>query len=215
MTLAVLVVHGAEDLRQHTQRILRGAAEQAGMQVAVGAGDLDLLVDQAAQRGRDRRRLAVPHAGVADERKILLQLGGVLLDEVEQMRRAAFLLALDQHGDRERQLAGDRLEGAQRLDEGHHLAFVVAGAARDDDLAAVGRRGDARLKRRRLPQRQRIDRLHVVVAVEQHMRRLAVAGAIRLGDHRRMPAGRAQRRVEAEARQSFATNSAAALHCAA
>ena len=30
------------------------------------------------------------------------------------------------------------LKARQRLDEGHHLAFVVAGAARDDDLAAVG-----------------------------------------------------------------------------
>ena len=75
----------------------------------------------------------------------------------------------------ERQLAGHRLEGAAGLDEGHHLAFVVAGAARDDDLAAVGQRRDARRERRRVPQIERIDRLHVVVAVEQHARALAVA----------------------------------------
>ena len=66
-----------------------------------------------------------------------LSSAALLLDEAEQVLRAAFLLALDHHGDRQRQAAGDRLEGAQRLDEGHHLAFVVAGAARHDDLAAV------------------------------------------------------------------------------
>src|SRR4029079_9111936 len=55
-----------------------------------------------------------------------------------------------------------------------HLTFVVAGTARDDDLAAVGERRNARRERRRVPQIERVDRLHVVVAVEQHARALAV-----------------------------------------
>ncbi len=158
------------------------------MQVAVGAGQPDLLVDQAAQRRRDRRRLRVPHAGVADQRQVALELGGIVAHEAEQVFRAALLLALDHHGDVERQLAGHRLEGAAGLDEGHGLAFVVAGAARDDDLAAAVERLDARLERRRLPQIERIDRLHVVMAVEQHARRLAVAHAPlpRFADHHRM-----------------------------
>ena len=82
------------------------------------------------------------------------------------MLGAALLLAFHHHGDVERQLAGDRLEGAAGLDERHGLAFVVAGAARDDDLAATVERLDARLERRRLPQIERIDRLHVVMPVE-------------------------------------------------
>ena len=101
----------------------------------------------------------------------------MLLDEAEQVFRAAFLLALDHRDDRQRQAAGDGLERTTRLDEGHHLAFVVAGAARHDDLAAVRQRRDARRERRRLPQVERIDRLHVVVAVEQNARSLAVACA--------------------------------------
>ena len=169
---AVVVVHGGENAREHADRVLRRAAEQAGMQVAVGAGELDLLVDQPAQRGRHHRRLRIPHAGVADQREVELELVGIVLDEAEQVLRAALLLALDHHGDRQRQRAGHRLEGAAGLDEGHHLAFVVAGAARDDDLAAVGQRRDARRERRRLPQVERIDRLHVVMAVEQHARAL-------------------------------------------
>ena len=104
------------------------------------------------------------------------------------MLRAALLLALDHGGDRQRQLAGDRLEGAAGLDEGHRLAFVVAGPARDDDLAASGQRFDARLERRRLPLVQRIDRLHVVMAVKQHAR---AGNAVRFADHHRMALGRA------------------------
>ena len=74
--------------------------------------------------------------------------------------------------------AGDRLEGAASLDEGHGLAFVVAGAARDDDLPAAVERLDARLERRRLPQIERIDRLHVVMAVEQDARRLPLGRSV-------------------------------------
>ncbi len=74
----------------------------------------------------------------------------VLLEEARQRRRAALLLAFEQHRDRDRQLAGDLLPGARRLEEGHQLAFVVLGAARDDDLAVALLGGDARLERRRL-----------------------------------------------------------------
>src|SRR5215831_16179796 len=65
------------------------------------------------------------------------------------------------HCDRERQFAGDGGECATRLDESHHLAFVIAGPPRHDDLAAVRQRGDAWCKRRRLPKIERIDGLHV------------------------------------------------------
>ncbi len=157
------------------------------MQVAVGAGDLDLLIDQPAQRGGDRRRVGVPHGGIADQREVELELVGIVAHEFEQVLRAALLFALDHGGDLQRQLAGDRLEGAAGLDEGHGLAFVVAGPARDDDLAPAGERLDARLERRRLPQIERIDRLHVVMAVEQHAR----AGcAVGFADDDRMTLGR-------------------------
>ena len=73
------------------------------------------------------------------------------------------------------------------LDEGHQLALVVLGAARDDDLAPVGMVGDHRLERRTIPEIERIDRLHIVMAVEQHMRtRLAVSA---IGFWPRSPGG--------------------------
>ena len=56
----------------------------------------------------------------------------------------------------------------------HQRPLVVLGAARDDDLAAVGMVGDDGLERRSGPQVQRIDRLHVIVAIKQHMGRPSV-----------------------------------------
>ena len=75
---AVLVVQRRDDARQHADRVGGAAAEHAGMQVAVGAGDDHLLVEQAAQRGRDQRRCRVPHAGVADQREVALELVGIV-----------------------------------------------------------------------------------------------------------------------------------------
>src|SRR5262249_31835915 len=80
--------------------------------------------------------------------------------------------------------------------------FVVAGTARDDDFAAVGRGGDARRERRRFPQVERIDRLNVVVAVEQDVRGLAASAAAAiaaLGDDDGVALGRAHAGVEADA----------------
>ena len=199
---AVGIVHRRKNVGEHMDRIARGAAEQAGMQVAVGTGEPDLFVDQAAQRGGDRRRLRVPHAGIAHQRQVAAQLGGVVAHEAEQVLGAALLLALDHHGDIQRQRAGDRLEGAAGLDEGHGLAFVVAGAAGDDDFAATIERLDARLERRRLPQIERIDRLHVVMAIEQHARRAAVGFAVAaFADDDRVAFGRPHAGLEAEPAQ--------------
>ncbi len=145
------------------------------MQIAAGAGDHHLEAGKPPQLRGDGRRVLVPLAGVADERQVRLHLLAVLGEEARQRRRAAFLLALEQHGDGERQPARHLLPGARRLQEGHQLALVVLRAARHDHLAVGLVVGDARLERRRLPQLQRIGRLHVVVAVEQHVRRRLAA----------------------------------------
>src|SRR5580704_12797835 len=53
---------------------------------------------------------------------------------------------------------------------------LSSSAARDDDLAPVGMRGHFRFERRTMPEIERVDRLHVVMAVEQHVRpRAAIA----------------------------------------
>ena len=59
--------------------------------------------------------------------------------------------------------------GAGGLDEGHQLAFVVRRAAGDDDRTVARVLGQAGMKRRCLPLIQGVRRLHIIVAVEQHM----------------------------------------------
>ena len=88
-------------------------------------------------------------------------------DELVEVHAADFLLALDEELDVHRQAARLLHVRLDRLDVHEHLALVVGGAARVD-LAVAHRR----LERRAGPQIHRIDRLHVVVAVEQN-RRLA------------------------------------------
>ena len=63
------------------------------------------------------------------------------------------------------------LPGAAGLDEGHQLALVVGRAAAGDHLVARSDLLDRRRERIVFPQLDRIDRLHVVMAIEQHMRR--------------------------------------------
>ena len=69
------------------------------------------------------------------------------------------------------------MPGAQRFEEHHRLALVVHRAARDEALA-VRAVDKLRLERRAVPQLQRIDRLHVVMAIEQHVRAFVVGRAV-------------------------------------
>ena len=78
------------------------------------------------------------------------------------MLAAGLLFAFEQELHVDRQLAGGLQQALHGLDLDVDLALVVAGAARENVVAA-----DLRLEGRRFPLVQRIGRLHVVVAVEQ------------------------------------------------
>ncbi len=171
------------------------AAVKTRMQIAIGAGQHDLFGGDPAQRDGDGGRRAVPHSGVANERDIGFQLFGVLGEKGRQRRRSRLLLAFEQHGDMTRRPA-ELLEGAAGLEKGHELAFVVAGAA-GDDLFALRSSLEFRLERRIAPEVQRVDRLDVIMAVEQNMRRLA-ARCLDVADDHRPACGRALGRLESE-----------------
>jgi len=81
------------------------------------------------------------------------------------------------------------------------LALVVGGAAPGDHLRAVGARDQCRLERRSFPKIERIDRLHIIVPVEQNLRRLALNGTCPVRDHHRMARRRADRSLEPDRRQ--------------
>ena len=79
--------------------------------------------------------------------------------------------------DVDRQRAGLLQMRLDRLEVHEHLALVVGRAARVDLAVA-----DGRLERRRLPEVQRVDRLHVVMPVEQDGRRACGAQPVAVDD---------------------------------
>ena len=114
------------------------------------------------------RRL-VDHAAVEDDRAVGAAL--VLVDEAQHVRAADLLLALEHDAHVHRQLARAR-ELAGDVQERQEVALVVARAARVQP--AVAHHGLERVGR---PELARIGRLHVVVAVDQHGRRVGAARA--------------------------------------
>ena len=92
------------------------------------------------------------------------------LEKRDERGRAAFFFAFKKKGDFARPCAVDCFPGAAGFDKGHQLAFVIGGSAAADDLA-LGRVFQCRVERVAVPQVERIDRLDVVVAVKQKMRR--------------------------------------------
>lgn len=91
------------------------------------------------------------------------------LEEGDQRRRAGFLFALQQDGQAAGQLAMHGLPRPQSLKERHQLALVIRGTA-GADHAAFGGFLQCGIKRITFPKIKRINRLHVVVAIEQQMR---------------------------------------------
>ncbi len=167
------------------------------MQVARRAGDGDLGIGEAAQEGGDGWGVRVPLAGIADETKIGLELITVLLEKRRQARAAGFFLALEQHRDIDRQPPMHGEKGAAGLDEGHDLAFVVGGAAGDDDLVTVVILGEAGGEGRHGPRLERVRRLHVVMTVEQHAPGRSLWRSP-MGDHHRLAGCRLDARLEAD-----------------
>ena len=122
------------------------------------------------------------------------------LTKSSRLRGADFLFAFEDDLDVDRQPAVLLQVRLDRLEVHEHLALVVGRAARVDLAVA-----DRRLERRRLPQVERIDRLHVVVAVEQDRRRALGAEPVAVDDRdarASRSAGRSAGRCAASRRRS-------------
>jgi len=92
------------------------ATEQAGMQIAVGAGEPHLLVHETAQ-GRRHHRVDGSTAGVADRAPVELELVGWSFSRNRTGGSSRTPPRLDHIVIGQRQLPGHRLERAAGLDE--------------------------------------------------------------------------------------------------
>ncbi len=160
---AVGVFELGDDLAEGDERVGRGAAVHAGVEVGAGAAGFNLGVDHAAQADAEGGDAGGEHFGVGDEGDVGLELVGVLADEGGDAFSADLFFAFEEDADVDGELAvvgGE--EGFEGFDVHPHLAFVVDGAAGVEVAVALGG-----LEGRGGPLVEGLGGLDVVVAVEE------------------------------------------------
>ena len=125
----------------------------------------DLPVHETAQRNGERRNVLGEYGGVGHDRQIALEPLGFAGKERLEVRRPDLFFAFDQNLEVDRQRAAHAQVRLDRSEVHQHLAFVVDRAA-TENLAVA----HFSLEGRRVPELERVGRLHVVVAVDQHGR---------------------------------------------
>ena len=174
---AAAILHLREHLRQDEGRVGHRAAERARVQVGAAAAQIDLEVDQAAQPVADRRHAAREHRRVGDDDDV-----GAQLAACARTKSSRLTLPTSSSPSRMNFMLTGSVPFCFRcastaLKCMNTWPLSSADAARVD-LAVAHRR----LERRRLPEIERIDRLHVVVPVEEDGRRARRAEPVAVDD---------------------------------
>ncbi len=136
------------------------------MQIALRAAKVDLVIREPAKPVANRGNLAREHRRIRDHHDIGSEQRFVLSDELVEVQAADLFFSLEKHLDVQRQLPGLFHVRFDRLEVHEHLPLVVGRPARINLVLAHGG-----FEGRRLPQVDRIHRLHVVVTVEEDRRR--------------------------------------------
>ena len=124
------------------------------------------VTDETATQAIDQTRLTGSgHIGIRDQHGIGAQARRVAVEEGIEIRAADLFLAFQPYFDVEREFAVGGEEAFERFDVDEELAFVIAGTARVEVLAR-----DSRVERRGTPGAQGLDRLHIVVSIQQQGR---------------------------------------------
>ena len=165
---AVCVVKGGDHLAEGRNRIGHRAAIMAGMEIFVRSGYRDFHIAQAAHAAVDGRYLVGNHRGIRNQDDIGREFLFVCSHPSRQRGASDFFFAFEDklHIVTEFPFAQQVFEG---FDVHEQLALVVVGAAAPDGLFSGSRiRTDDRLERIGAPFLQRLGRLHVVMAIDQH-----------------------------------------------
>jgi hypothetical protein len=181
----LLVVERREQRGHRVQGVGDAAAERSRVQVHRRPAQRELDAGQAPHGHHGTGQVARGHAGVADDDDVAGEPLLAFLQQGGEVRGAGLLLALDQQLDRDGGgLAphGGKVGADAEQVEGD-VALVVDRAA-GVQLGAVRALDDGRLEGRVHPKFGRVDRLHVVVPVDEGDRRVRV-GAGPLGEDSR------------------------------
>ena len=92
----ILVVKLGEEFRQDGEGIGDCAAINTGVEVALRAGQFDLIVIQAAQSVSDGGDAFPQHGRIGNQERIGLQLLFIFLDKVPEADAADFFFSFDQ-----------------------------------------------------------------------------------------------------------------------
>ena len=166
--VAVIVDQRIDHLAERVDRIVDRTAVVTRVQVLLRSFDRDLHVGDAAHAAVDGRDLLVEHRRVGDQDDVAGQQFLVRLDPFRERRRTHFFLTFEDELDVVPELPSTN-QIFESLDVHERLALVVIRTPRIDGPVA-----DLRLEGRGDPQVERIDRHHVVVAVDQDGRQLRI-----------------------------------------
>src|SRR2546425_476143 len=117
----------------------------------------------------------------------------MLLEKRFQVRAADLLLALDEKRQITRQTGAGFEPGLDGVQVGQVLAFVVASPSREERAPF-----NPGLEWRRVPQLERLGRLHVVMAIDQKMRTSGRSLLKRPRQDDRVPLSGAEARVQSD-----------------
>ena len=171
-----------EDLGQRGDRVGHRAAEAPGVEVEGSALDVHLDSSKTAEPGAERRQARRDDRRVGDHENVGPEAFLLARHDVLEVDGAGLLLALDDQLEVEWQLAADGEDCLHRFEVHPYLPLVVNGAPRIQIPVA-----DLRLEGRRAPLIERVDRLDIVVAVDECRRQRRIHEA--LGVDRGMPGG--------------------------
>jgi hypothetical protein len=121
----VLVVQRGDDPGEVVDGIRHRAAEDTGVQVALGRADRDVEPDEPPHAHAHRRDVTGPHRGVRDHDDVAAEALPLACEQSLEVGAADLLLALDQELDVGGQPSVLDEQAAHRLDLEEDLALVV------------------------------------------------------------------------------------------
>ena len=204
--MTVFVCHGRLKTHHPPGRVFDHAAFVARVIISRSGRKMDLKREDPSVSVDDLRRNVVVHTSVGHVHQIRRQKLFIFPRDPGKAGASALLLPVQKEFNMYRNILKQLQKGPDRHHMGHKLALVVRGAAAVKPPVL-----HRRLERLRMPQLQRLRRLHVVMTVKQDRRRVLPFGA-QLGVNRWLRRRFQDLRLKAQAAEQARKKAAAFLN---